>query len=96
MVARRFLAISRDRFLFSRMGLTGLALTAMLQRDGFAQRPGNTVRDRGTPHFACKAKRIIWLMMRGGVSHLESFAPKLLLAGMQAGRSVRHRSRIRY
>ena len=80
-------AISRNRFLFSGMGLTGLALTAMLQRDGFAQRPGNTLRDRGTPHFAPKAKRVIWLMMRGGVSHLESFDPKPLL-DRYAGRTI--------
>lgn len=32
--------------------------------------------NRGKPHFAPKAKRVIWLMMRGGVSHLESFDPK--------------------
>ncbi len=30
----------------------------------------------GKPHFAPKAKRVIWLFMIGGVSHVESFDPK--------------------
>jgi hypothetical protein len=30
----------------------------------------------GIPHFAPKAKSVIWLFMRGGVSHMESFDPK--------------------
>ena len=30
----------------------------------------------GRPHAGLKAKRVIWLFMRGGVSHLESFYPK--------------------
>ena len=29
-----------------------------------------------TPHFPGKAKRIIWLFMTGGVSHVETFDPK--------------------
>src|SRR5690349_16617626 len=62
----------------SGMGLTGLALSALLQRDGVAKADGvasHLVPD-GKPHFAPRAKRIIWLMMRGGVSHMESFDPK--------------------
>ena len=30
----------------------------------------------GKPHFQPKAKRVIWLFMLGGVSHVESFDPK--------------------
>ena len=30
----------------------------------------------GLPHFAPKAKRVIWIFMIGGVSHVESFDPK--------------------
>jgi len=33
-----------------------------------------------TPHFAPKAKRVIYLFMTGGVSHLETFDPKPKLA----------------
>ena len=52
------------------LGFTGLALGALLHRDGIA-------RDQaGKPHFAPKAKRVIWLFFLGGVSHLESFDPK--------------------
>ncbi|HZN64921.1 MAG TPA: DUF1501 domain-containing protein, partial [Tepidisphaeraceae bacterium] len=32
------------------------------------------------PHFAPRAKRVIYLFMTGGVSHLESFDPKPKLA----------------
>jgi hypothetical protein len=60
------------------MGFVGLALGAMLQRDGIVRAeaaPGWSPPD-GQPHFPPRASRVIWLMMRGGVSHLESFDPK--------------------
>src|SRR4051812_46205635 len=65
------------------MGFTGLVLGAMLHRDGVA-RAGDTAADGnelwtppdGKPHFAPKAKRVIWLFMVGGTSHVESFDPK--------------------
>jgi hypothetical protein len=57
------------------MGLTGLALGAMLpQRAGAVEE--NWIPPDGKPHFAPKAKRVIWLFMLGGVSHVESFDPK--------------------
>ena len=57
------------------LGFTGLALGAMLQRDGVANSAVWTPPD-GRPHFAPKAKSVIWLFMNGGVSHMESFDPK--------------------
>jgi Protein of unknown function (DUF1501) len=59
------------------MGFTGLVLGAMLQRDGIA-RPSSELwlPPDGKPHFAPKAKSVIWIFMAGGVSHLESFDPK--------------------
>ena len=60
------------------MGFTGLALGAMLHRDGLA-REGSHTPPSGSPHFAPKAKRVIWLFMNGGVSHMESFDPKPVL-----------------
>ncbi len=59
------------------MGFTGLALGAMLHRDGIARAAttGWNPPD-GKPHFAPKAKRVIWLFMIGGTSHMESFDPK--------------------
>ena len=60
------------------MGFVGLALGAMLHRDGIARadEPTGWTPPDGRPHHTPRAKRVIWLMMRGGVSHLESFDPK--------------------
>lgn len=60
------------------MGFTGLALAAMLHRDGWvrAAAPGRWTPPDGKPHFPPKAKSVIWLFMNGGVSHLETFDPK--------------------
>lgn len=60
------------------MGFTGLALSAMLHRDGRASDAAWSPPD-GRPHFAPKAKSVIWLFMNGGVSHMETFDPKPLL-----------------
>jgi hypothetical protein len=60
------------------MGFTGLALGAMLQRDGYAHE-GAFTPPNGQPHWAPKAKSVIWLFMNGGVSHMESFDPKPML-----------------
>jgi hypothetical protein len=60
------------------MGFTGLALGALLHRDGVA-RAGEAAAwapPDGRPHFPPKAKHVIWLFMIGGTSHLESFDPK--------------------
>jgi len=70
------------------IGLGSLALSTLLQRDGFANAPGAEASGSpgtrhgglpGFPHFAPKAKRVIFLCMAGGPSHLETFdyKPKL-------------------
>lgn len=69
------------------MGFTGLAIGAMLARDGVARADGVPAWSPpdGKPHFAPKAERVIWLFMNGGYSHMESFDPKPALnkyAGM--------------
>jgi hypothetical protein len=67
--------ISRRTFLADTgMGFTGLALSAMLFRDGVA-RADNPLPD-GQPHFTPKAKSVIWIFLCGGVSHVESFDVK--------------------
>src|SRR5690348_6568861 len=59
------------------MGFTGLALAAMLHRDGGARAEGPAWRPPdGKPHFPPKARSVIWFFMVGGVSHMESFDPK--------------------
>lgn len=64
---------------------SGLALQAMLQQDVVAADP-SAAMDR-IAHFAPKAKSVIWLFMRGGVSHMESFDPKPALT-KYAGKSI--------
>ncbi len=56
------------------LGFTGLALAAMLQRDGLGAEASHL--PTGAAHFAPKAKSVIWFFMNGGTSHLESFDPK--------------------
>jgi len=66
------------------MGFTGLALGAMMAHadEEPAWRPPD-----GKPHFKPRAKSVIWLFMTGGVSHVESFDPKIAL-NKYAGKSI--------
>lgn len=70
----------RQCLLQSAGGFGSLALTGMLAADQDHQPDGN-------PHFQPRAKRVIWLFMRGGVSHMESFDPKPAL-NQFAGKSI--------
>jgi hypothetical protein len=80
---------TRRGLLRSGLGFGSLALTAMLQRDGWAVPAGldGWSPPDGKPHFAPRAKSVIWLFMRGGVSHMESFDPKPAL-NRYAGKSI--------
>ncbi len=71
------------------MGFTGLALGAMLNRDGIARGAESAAWSppAGLPHFAPKAKSVIWYFMLGGTSHMESFDPKPALNKF-AGKSI--------
>ena len=78
----------RRAFLNTGLGFGAVALQAMLSRDASAdstQAPD--IMLRGVPHFAPQAKSVIWLFMRGGVSHMESFDPKPLL-NKYAGKTI--------
>src|SRR5262249_28527001 len=70
------------------MGFAGLALGAMLHRDGYGQDLSGWAPPDGRPHFAPKVKSVIWLFMIGGVSHVESFDPKWAL-NRYAGMSIK-------
>jgi hypothetical protein len=70
----------------SALGFGGLALAALLHRDGYAA-DGRWSPPDGKPHFPPKAKSVIWLFMNGGVSHLETFDPKPELT-KYAGKSI--------
>lgn len=67
-------------------GCAGLALASLLERDARAN-VGPWSPPDGKPHFAPKAKNVIWLFMNGGVSHMESFDPKPMLT-KYAGKSI--------
>ncbi len=63
------------------LGFTGLALGAMLHRDGVAagtedphQKP-HVVPD-GRPHHAPRARNVIWIFLSGGYSQMETWDPK--------------------
>ncbi len=83
--------LSRRSFLADTgMGFTGLALGAMLFRDGIArgEAPGAAWQPpNGQPHFQPRAKAVIWIFLCGGVSHLECFDVKPEL-NQYAGKSI--------
>src|SRR5712691_2975766 len=65
--------ISRRSFLADTgMGFTGLALSAMLFKDGVARADKQGADAPRSP----KAKSVIWIFLCGGVSHVESFDVK--------------------
>jgi hypothetical protein len=69
--------LSRRQFLGNASGGFGLfALAALLRDDGLLEAgPASPLAPR-RPHHAAKAKRVIFLFMAGGPSHLETFDPK--------------------
>src|SRR5258705_9627228 len=82
--------VSRRSFLLDTgMGFTGLALSAMLFKDGVAR--GNAIPNYippdGKAHFQPRTKSVIWIFLCGGVSHLESFDIKPEL-NKYAGKSI--------
>lgn len=64
------------------VGVGAIALASLLARDGFAHAGGNGTGPRTDPlapkkpHFAPKAKAVIFLFMAGGPSQLDLFEPK--------------------
>ncbi|WP_435011581.1 DUF1501 domain-containing protein [Tundrisphaera lichenicola] len=72
--------IGRRDFLRAGGGFGTLALAGLLADEARAQgTPSSTQADPlapKPPHFPARAKRVIFLFMTGGVSHVESFDPK--------------------
>ena len=55
-------------------GFTGLALTHLLERDGFFGRSAHAAEARPAgPHFAPRARSVIFLFMYGGPSQVDTF-----------------------
>ena len=77
--------VARRSFLArSGVSLGGMALGSLLS-DGAgaaaaAAVAANPGLQPGLPHFAPRAKRIIWLYMAGGMTHLDTFDNKPKLA----------------
>src|SRR5687768_6433585 len=82
--------ITRRSFLADTgMGFTGMALGALLFRDGIARAESHedwTPPD-GHHHFRPRAKSVIWIFLCGGVSHIESFDVKPEI-NKYAGKSI--------
>ncbi len=66
----------------SAVGFGHMALAAMLQeaRTARAGEDPDRAANASAPHFAARAKRIVFLFMKGGPSHVDTFDPKPLLA----------------
>src|SRR5215208_2676656 len=84
-----FCGRTRREFLWETgAGFTGLALTGLLSQDGFfanaqtAQTGANPLAPR-PPHFAPKAKSVIFLFMYGAPSQLDLFDPKPVMQKLQ-------------
>src|SRR5947209_10389327 len=60
------------------LGFTGMALGALLHRDGIARaaEPRADSPPDGRPDFPPKAQSVIWIFLSGGVSHIETWDPK--------------------
>src|SRR4051812_17720702 len=78
--------MSRRRMLReSSAGFGSLALAAMLAGESKAEAPRGTPTTGANPlaprppHFEARAKRVIFLFMKGGPSHVDTFDPKPLL-----------------
>lgn len=77
------LNMNRKRFLTSLgMGLGGAALGTLLLPDIFGSGEEETIMS-GLPHFAPKAKRVIYLFQNGAPSQLDLFDYKPMLQKMQ-------------
>jgi hypothetical protein len=70
----------RELIFHAGAGFSGLALTALLDRDNLLaaepQRKRANPLEAKPPMFPAKAKSVIFLFMYGGVSHVDTFDPK--------------------
>ncbi len=63
----------------SAAGFGHLALAGLLAREGSAAPSVANALAAKNPHFAPRARRVIFLFMKGGPSHVDTFDPKPLL-----------------
>src|SRR5437899_6197178 len=72
----------RDMLRRAGLGFGAWALLDLLSRDGLLAAPAAPENPLAAkpPHFPATAKRVIFLFMQGGPSHIDTFDPKPLLA----------------
>ena len=75
----------RELLTSSACGFAGLALADLCARRAQADRSATVPLVAQTPHFAALAKRLIFLFMWGGPSHIDTFDPKPQLNGRPKG-----------
>jgi len=84
-IAQAFRLASRRDFVFSLgASLGSVAFSSLLADEG---KPNPLAPKSG--HFPAKAKNVIFLMMEGGPSHIDTFDPKPMLAKMHLKEFVR-------
>ena len=66
------LQLSRRRL----MGISGLALADMLTRQALAGSRGGSASGLLEPHFPARAKRMIFILLDGGLSQVDSYDHK--------------------
>jgi Protein of unknown function (DUF1501) len=62
------------------VGFGSLALASLFADESLAEPPSANPFAARPPHFPARAKRVIFLFMKGGPSHVDTFDPKPLLA----------------
>jgi hypothetical protein len=75
-MSSRFQPSRRDVLRDTALGFGALALADLVSRTQGADAPRSGARP---PHFEPRAKRVIFLFMKGGPSHIDTFEPKPLL-----------------
>jgi len=87
----------RQLFGRSALGLGSAALAGLLANDGLLADDGRVGGSLGVPHFAPKAKRVIYMLQNGAPPHVDMFdyKPKLdELGGKQIPESVHKNQRL--
>ena len=84
-ISKHFLNNNRRHFLKKlSLGIGGLAAASMLDPfSSLVEAPDSPLKGMNLPHFAPKAKRVIYLFQSGGPSQLELFDHKPLLTKMR-------------
>ena len=91
------LAINRRQLLRTGcLGFGGLALNSMLTRNLVATQNSDESVHAQVRHFAPRAKRVIFLFMHGGPSHVDLFDPKPMLSKYDGKAPPFERTRVKF